>query len=280
MGLIMRKALFFQALYSWDEFWQTIEMTWATYGDPRHFTEDRFTKWASERIQVPHGSWFAWPMPVAPLAHMSEQDVNRLYRGQLPRYWVIYDHAYRVMDWLGFKDNASFAWWLFAYVAGDLRKLLLFIRHRVPGIIDDLLGQLAPMATLVAEISKDKLPHIHPRACPPSEYGLLNPSRKPKYPFFDPALLSPKYRQDLMPEPLDKLTIKQRRTIAKALGVKYDPAKELAEERATIETEIKETPEHPIYKLIHMTENAKRTIVWLVFATGLDLPHKGYHLYS
>ena len=32
--------------------------------------------------------------------------------------------------------------------------------------------------------------------------------------------------------------------------------------------------------VIHMTENAKRTIVWLVFATGLDLPHKGYHLYS
>jgi len=27
--------------------------------------------------------------------------------------------------------------------------------------------------------------------------------------------------------------------------------------------------------VIHMTENARRTIVWLVFATGLQLRHKG-----
>lgn len=250
----MRKALFLEALYSWDEFWQTVETAWAKFGDPRHFTEDQFTEWASERIQVPHGGWFAWPMPVAPLAHMKKQDIDRLYGGRVPRYWAIYDHAQRVTGWLGIGEADSFAWWLFAYVGGDVRKLLPFIRHRVPGIVDYLLKQLTPMRTLVAGISKDKVPREHPDACPPDGYHLLNSPWNPKYPFFDSALLSQKYRQGLMPEPLDERTVRQRRALAKAFGGEYDPDEELAEQQASVEAEIEKTLNHPIYKLIHMAK--------------------------
>jgi hypothetical protein len=250
----MRKTLFLEALYSWDEFWQTIETGWALFGDPRHFTQDELTKWANERVPAPHGGWFAWPMPVAPLAHMSEQDIARLYGGQVPRYWAIYDHSHRVMGWLGFEDSDSFAWWLFAYVGGDVQKLLPFIRHRVPGIVDHLIKQLAPVKLLVVGISKDKLSQVHPGACPPEEYGLLNSSQRPKYSPFDPELLSSKYRLGLMPEPLDERTIRQRKALAKAFGGKYDPDKELAEQQATIQAEIKQTLTHPIYKLLHMAK--------------------------
>jgi hypothetical protein len=247
----MRKALFLEALYSWDEFWQTVQMAWAKFGDPRHLSGDQLTKWANERIQVPHGGWLAWPMPVAPWAHMSEQDVARLYGGRVPCYWAVYDHAQRVMGWLGVRDSDGFAWWLFAYVGGDVQKLLPFIRHRVPGIVDHLLKQLAPMRTLVAGISKAKLPWVHPGGCPPEECAVLDSSQKPKYPPFDPELLSAKYRQGLIPEPLDERTIRQRKAVAKALGVEYDPDKELAEQRASVEAQINETLTHPIYKLIH-----------------------------
>jgi len=251
----MRKTLFLEALYSWDEFWQTIETAWALFGDPRHFTQDQLTKWANERIPAPHGGWFAWPMPVAPLAHMSEQDIARLYGGQVPRYWAIYDHSHRVMDWLGLEDSDSFAWWLFAYVGGDVQKLLPFIRHRVPGIVDHLIKQLAPVKLLVVGISKGKLSQAHPEACPPEEYGILfKSSQKPKYPFFDLQLLSSKYRRGLMPEPLDERTIKQRKALARAFGGKYDPDKELAEQQATIQAEMKQTLTHPIYKLLHMAK--------------------------
>jgi len=147
-----------EALYSWDEFWRTVETGWAKFGDPRHSTGDEFKKWANERIQVPHGGWFAWPMPVAPLAHMSERDIDRLHGGEVPRYWVVYDHAHRVMGWLGLGHGDGFASWLFAYLGGDVRKLLPFIRHRVPGIVDHLITRLEPMSGLVAEISKKKLP--------------------------------------------------------------------------------------------------------------------------
>ena len=247
----MRKTLFLEALYSWDEFWQTVETAWALFGDLRHFTQGQLTKWANERIPTSHGGWFAWPMSVAPLAHMSEQEISRVYQGMVPRYWAIYDHSHRVMGWLGVKDSDSFAWWLFAYVGGDVQKLLPFIRHRVSGIVDNLLKQLVPMRTLVAEISKDKLSRVHPGACPPEEYGLLNSSQRPKYSPFDPELLSSKYRLGLMPEPLDERTIRQRKALAKAVGDKYDPDKELAEQRASVETQINETLTHPMYKLIH-----------------------------
>jgi len=248
----MKETLFLEALYSWDEFWQTVETAWALFGDPMHFTEAQFAKWANERIQVPHGGWFAWPMPVAPLAHMSEQDIARLHGGRVPRYWVVYDHAQRVTEWLGIGGGDSFAWWLFAYVGGDVRKLLPFIQHRVPGIVDHLLKQVMPMQTLVAGISKDKLPQAHPGACPPEEYGPFKSSQKLKYPSFEPELLSPKYRDGLMPEPLDERTIKQRKALAKAFGDEYDPDKELAEQREAVQAEIKQTLTHPIYKLIHM----------------------------
>jgi len=105
----VKETLFLEAVYSWDEFWQTVQMAWAKFGDPRHLSEDQFMKWANEKIQVPHGGWFAWPMPVAPLAHMSENDINRFYDGQVPRYWAIYDHAHRVIDWLGIRESDSFA---------------------------------------------------------------------------------------------------------------------------------------------------------------------------
>jgi len=252
---IMKKTLFLEALYSWDEFWQTIETAWALFGDPRDFTQDQFTKWANERIPAPHGGWFAWPMPVAPLAHMSEQDIARLYGGQMPRYWAIYDHSHRVMGWLGFEDSDSFAWWLFAYVGGDVQKFLPFIQHRVPGIVDYLIKQLAPVKPLVVGISKDKLPQVHSEACPPEEYNtLFKSSQEAKYPLFDPELLSRKYREGLMPEPLDERTIRQRKALAKAFGGKYDPDKELAEQQATIQAEIKQTLTHPIYKLLHMVK--------------------------
>jgi len=252
---IMKKTLFLEALYSWDEFWQTIETAWALIGDPRDFTQDQFTKWANERIPAPHGGWFAWPMPVAPLAHMSEQDIARLYGGQMPRYWAIYDHSHRVMGWLGFEDSDSFAWWLFAYVGGDVQKFLPFIQHRVPGIVDHLIKQLAPVKPLVVGISKDKLPQVHSEACPPEEYNtLFKSSQEAKYPLFDPELLSRKYREGLMPEPLDERTIRQRKALAKAFGGKYDPDKELAEQQATIQAEIKQTLTHPIYKLLHMVK--------------------------
>ena len=251
----MKKTLFLEALYSWDEFWQTIETAWALFGDPRDFTQDQFTKWANERIPAPHGGWFAWPMPVAPLAHMSEQDIARLYGGQMPRYWAIYDHSHRVMGWLGFEDSDSFAWWLFAYVGGDVQKFLPFIQHRVPGIVDYLIKQLAPVKPLVVGISKDKLPQVHSEACPPEEYNtLFKSSQEAKYPLFDPELLSRKYREGLMPEPLDERTIRQRKALAKAFGGKYDPDKELAEQQATIQAEIKQTLTHPIYKLLHMVK--------------------------
>jgi len=186
---------------------------------------------------------------------MSEQDIARLYGGQVPRYWAIYDHSHRVMDWLGLEDSDSFAWWLFAYVGGDVQKLLPFIRHRVPGIVDHLIKQLAPVKLLVVGISKGKLSQAHPEACPPEEYSILfKSSQKPKYPFFDLQLLSSKYRQGLMPEPLDERTIKQRKALAKAFGGKYDPDKELAEQQVTIQAEIKQTLTHPIYKLLHMAK--------------------------
>ena len=251
----MRKTLFLEALYSWDEFWQTVETAWALFGDLRHFTQDQLTKWANERIPTSHGGWFAWPMPVAPLAHMSEQEISRVYQGMVPRYWAIYDHSHRVMGWLGVKDSDSFAWWLFAYVGGDVQKFLPFIRHRVPGIVDHLIKQLAPVKLLVVGISKGKLSQAHPEACPPEEYNMLfKSSQKPKYPFFDLQLLSSKYRQSLMPEPLDERTIKQRKALARAFGGKYDPDKELAEQQATIQAEIKQTLTHPIYKLLHMAK--------------------------
>ena len=253
----MRKTLFLEALYSWDEFWQTIETGWALFGDPRHFTQDELTKWANERVPAPHGGWFAWPMPVAPLAHMSEQDIARLYGGQVPRYWAIYDHAHRVTGWLGIDDGEGFgwAWWLFAYVGADVQKLLPFIRHRVPGIADHLIKQLAPVKLLVAAISKDKLPQVHPEACPPEKYNtLFKSSQEAKYPLFNPELLSRKYREGLMPEPLDEQTIRQRKALAKAFGEEYDPDKELAEQQATIQAEIEQTLTHPIYKLLHMVK--------------------------
>ena len=247
----MKETLFLEALYSWDEFWQTVETAWALFGDPRHFTEAQFTEWANERIQVPHGGWFAWPMPAAPLAHMSENDINRFYDGQVPRYWAIYDHAHRVMDWLGIRESDGFAWWLFAYVSGDVRKLLPFIQHRVPGIVDHLIKELAPMNLVVVGISKDKIPREHPDASPPDGYSLFSSSWKPKYPFFDPQLLSLKYRHGLMPEPLDDRTIRLRRALARALGGEYDPDEELTEQQATMQAEIEQTLTHPIYRLLH-----------------------------
>jgi len=250
----MKETLFLEALYSWDEFWQTVETAWAKFGDPRDFTEDQFTEWANERIPVPHGGWFAWPMPVAPLAHMKKQDIDRLHGGRVPQYWVVYDHAQRVTGWLGIGKGDSFAWWLFAYVGGDVRKLLPFIRHRGPGILDHLLKQLIPMRRLVAGISKDKLPQVYPGAFPPEGYTLFESSQKTKYPFFDLELLSPKYRDGLMPELLDERTIKQRKALAKAFGEKYDPDKELAREQASVEAEIEKTLKHPIHKLIHMAK--------------------------
>jgi len=57
-----------------------------------------------------------------------------------------------------------------------------------------------------------------------------------------------------MPEPLDERTIRQRKALAKASGGKYDPAKELAAQQATIQAEIKQTLTHPIYKILHMAK--------------------------
>jgi len=253
----MGKTLFLEALYSWDEFWQTIETAWALFGDPRYLSGEQLTEWANKRIQVPHRGWFIWPMPVAPSASMSERDINRHYGGQVPRYWVIYDHAHRVMSWLGIEDGESFGWacWIFAYVGADMQKLLPFIQHRVPGIVDHLIRQLVRVKLLVAGICKDKLPQVHPEACPPEEYNtLFKSSQKPKYPFFDLQLLSSKYRQGLMPEPLEEQTIRQRKALAKAFGGKYDPDKELTEQQATIQAEIEQTLTHPIYKLLHMVK--------------------------
>lgn len=248
----MEETLLLEALYSWGEFWQTVETAWITFGDPRQLAKDQITKWENERIQVPHGGWFAWPMPVAPLAHMSEQDINRVYKGQVMRYWAIYDHAQRVTDWLGIGESNAFAWWLFAYVGGDMRKLLPFIQHRVPGMIDLLLKQLTPAEWLVVKISKDKIPMEHPDASPPDGYNLLDSSRKPKYPFFDSNLFSLKYRQGLMPEPLDDRTIRQIRAITKAFGGGvYDPDEELRKQRDVVDEETKATLKHPLYKLIH-----------------------------
>ena len=98
------------------------------------------------------------------------------------------------------------------------------------------------------------MPEVHPEAFPPEEYTSLGSSCEAKYPLFDPKLLSRKYRAGLMPEPLDKLTIRQRKAIAKALGVRYDPDKELVEQQASIQAEIKQPLAHPLYKLIHMAK--------------------------
>jgi len=251
----MRKTLFLEALYSWDEFWQTIEMGWALFGDPRHFTLDELTKWADERVPVLHGGEFARPLPLAGLVHMSEQDVAHAYGGQVPRYWAVYDHSYRVMNWLGLKDSNSYVWWLFAYVGGDMRKFLPFIQNRKPSIVDYLIRQLMSVKLLVVRISKGKLPQVHPEACPPEKYDtLFKSSQEAKYPPFDPELLSRKYREGLMPEPLDKRTIRKRKSILSFWGEEYDPDKELAEQRASVEAQIEKTLKHPIYKLIHMAK--------------------------
>jgi hypothetical protein len=255
----MRETLFLEALYSWDEFWQSIETGWALFGDPRHFKRDELVKWANERVPALHGGSFAQPMPVAGLVHRGEQDIARLYGGQVLRYWAICDHSYRVMDWLGLEDSDSFVWWLFAYVGGNMRKFLPFIRNRKPGAVDYLIRQLTPVKLLVARMSKDKLPQVHSEACPPEEYDplsktLFKSSQQAKYPRFDPELLSRKYREGLMPEPLDKRTIRQRKSILRFWGEEYDSDKELAEQRASVGAQIEKTLKHPIYKLIHMAK--------------------------
>lgn len=253
----MRKVSLLEALYSWDEFWKTIEAAWEIWGDPRPFTQDNFIKWLSEKVQKAHGGWFAWPMPLAPLAYMSEKDVDQRYSGQLPRGWVVYDHAHRVMDWLGFAGSEVLAWWLLAYVGGNIQKLLPFVQHRSTGIIHEILSTLGPIKGLVQELSVSRLPCSHPDAYPPIEYEPRSPLRKPKYPFFDSNLLSPKYRQGLMPEPLDPLTVAKRKALGKYLKqigvseVDYDSAKELEESQLAVKAEIRNALEHPIYKILN-----------------------------
>lgn len=253
----MRKVSLLEALYSWDEFWKTIETAWEVWGDPRPFTQDNFIKWLSEKVQKAHGGWFAWPMPLAPLAYMSEKDIDQRYSGQLPRGWGVYDHAHRVMDWLGFAGSEELAWWLFAYVGGDMQKLLFFIQHRSSGMIHEIVSTLGLMGGLVQELSTGRMPYLLPDACPPVEYGPRSPLRKPKYSFFDLNLISPKHRQGLIPEPLDPFTIKQRKALAKylkhigVLEVEYNPAKELEESQLAAKAEIRKVLEHPIYKILN-----------------------------
>lgn len=253
----MRKMSLLEALYSWDEFWQTVETAWEAYGDPRSLTEDNFVKWLGEEVPKAHGGYFAWPTPMAPLAYMSETDVDQLYGGQLPRGYVIYDHAHRVMGWLGFASNEELFWWLFAYVGGNIPKLVPFIQHRSAGIVHEILSTLGTIQYFVQELSTGRLPQLHPDACPPMEYGTRTLLRRPKYPFFDSQLLSPKYRKGLIPEPPNSLSGVKSDTLANYLkqkgssAVHYNPVKELEESQQAIEAEIRNTLEHPIYKILH-----------------------------
>ena len=78
----MKESTLLEALYSWDEFWRTVETGWNTFGDPRPLNQDVFTKWLNEKVQGSHMGWFTWPTPTAPLAYVSEKDVIRLCGGQ------------------------------------------------------------------------------------------------------------------------------------------------------------------------------------------------------
>ncbi|MFC2004257.1 hypothetical protein ACFLUK_01765 [Chloroflexota bacterium] len=196
----MKESKLLEALYSWDELWRTVETGWNTFGDPRHLNQNDFTKWINERTCVTHPGWFTWPTPTAPLAYISEKDVMRLSGGQPPRRHVLFDHAHRVMSWLGFPGNEEPVWWLFAYTGGDTQKLYPFVQHRVAGIIAGILDKLGSLEAPVKQISSGRSPHSYPDSSPPPEYVPLNSLRKRKYPDFDSNLLSPNYRQGLGPE--------------------------------------------------------------------------------
>jgi hypothetical protein len=229
-----------------------VEVVWR----PRLLAQDDFVHWHNEEIQVPHGGWFCWPMLMAPLVYKSAKEVRQIHGGQLPRRLVVYDHAHRVMGWLGFDESEALFWWLLAYVAGDMRKLLFFVLHRSSGMVDEILRTVGPMHRLVQGLSVGRMPSLHPDACPPVEYESRSPIRKPKYPLFNEQLLSSKYRRGLMPEPLDPLTIEKGKAIAKYLKdifleVEYDPDKEFEESRLAAKANIAKVLEHPLYKIIH-----------------------------
>ncbi|MFC1956593.1 hypothetical protein ACFLWZ_08820 [Chloroflexota bacterium] len=196
----MKESTLLEALCSWDEFWRTVETGWDMFGDPRSLNQDVFTKWLNAKVPVSHTGWFTWPTPTVPLAYISEKDVIRLCGGEPPRGYVLLDHAHRVMDWLGFPASEELVWWLFAYTGGDSKKLLPFVRHRVAGIIENLINKLSSVEAIVQQMSLGRLPHSYPDASPPPEYEPRDSSKKGKYPIFDSNLVSPKYRQGLMPE--------------------------------------------------------------------------------
>jgi|GEM_PF-6892373 len=254
VGTLISSNLFFRALYSWEEFWDTVAAGWAVFGDPRLLSRAQWAKWMSNEVCPSHDGYFAgrgksiflWPTEA--LGDRIEQAT------------ALYDHGYRVMDWLGFNESTMPMWWLFAFAGGQMHRIEPWLPWFKTHIAYDLTGGLRPFQGIVSEKAKGWSPLEPERIAavwPPADYDIKSPRRQGKYTQFDPRLLFPRFRRPwetpntYMPDPF---TARKLTAISKAWGQERDLEREAKKRAKEMREVIQQVLKHPMYRLIQMAK--------------------------
>lgn len=254
VGISIKSNLSFPALYSWDEFWETAAAGWAIFGDPRALSDSEWAKWTRETIRPSHRGYFAG-MGRSIFLYPAEALNNRIQRG-----CALYDHAYRVMDWLGFVESTMPMWWLLAFADGHLGRLQIWLPWFKPDIAYWLTEGLRPFRDMVmAQADGRQLTKSigSTPVFPLPDYDVRDPGRQGKYPQFDPRLLYPRYRR-LLGDPStyvpDPFTAEKLEAIGKTWGEVRNLEKEAKERAEESRKTIREVLKHPMYGLIQLAK--------------------------
>lgn len=238
--------------------WDTVAAGWTIFGDPRSLSEDQWNEWLGEKIPLLHGGYLAGRGRSIFL--WRAEDLG----DRIERWVALYDHAYRVMDWLGFVESTMPGWWLLAFMGGQWERIEVWLSWFKTYIAYWLTEGLRPFQHMVKAMAKDEAPKESDAValfCPPSSYDIKDHNREGKYPEFDPRLLFPGYRRWIvspstyMPDPLTRQKLEAIQDLWRSgdpsIKVKGLDAEERAEGARRV---IEEVLKHPMYRQIHMAK--------------------------